>query len=255
MRGEPGRASLVEGAAPAEEPLNVQVQRMWVIAAAAKIVHELGAGELHLQDVAHRAGVGQGTVSAMFADREELLLATFRTACALAAERTIPFYAAEIGPVQRIRVGLSQLLVFHEDEPELSSVCLSDEGGLAPGRARVVSVLARVVLEELDSCFPGPVPPGEVEAAIARALELVRTAGSASSRTLLVALLETILTPHLGAAPARIEAALPAPEAATAQPRRLYPDGRASLDLRLTAHLLSRRADSMPWAPAGPHDC
>jgi AcrR family transcriptional regulator len=242
------RASLAADAADDRAPseqLALQVRRMWAIAGAARIAHELGVREVRLDTVARRAGIGEEALSALYSDREELLAAAFGTACILAAERAIPLYMTEVGPVQRLRAGVAQLLAFHDAEPELSSVCLSDATELATLRAAVSRLLARVVCEELDTCFPPPAPPGEVEMAVAQALDIVRRAGreAAASRpeVLLVAVMQEILTPHLGPATAQIEASLPAPEVLTT-PRRLYADGRVGLDVRLTAHLLSSRS-------------
>jgi AcrR family transcriptional regulator len=237
-------ADALVGRAPGKQ-LALEVRRMWAIAAAARIAHELGVEEVRLATVARRAGIGEDALSALFADREELLAAAFGTACILAAERAIPHYMIEVGPVQRLRAGVAQLLAFHDAEPELSSICLNEAPELATQRAGVRRLLARVICEELDTCFPPAVSPGEIEMAVARALEVVRRARGETpagrAEALLAAVMQEILTPHLGTATAQIEASLPAPEVLTT-PRRLYADGRAGLDVRLTAHLLGSRS-------------
>lgn len=232
----------------APEPLSMQVQRMWAIAAAAKIVHERGVEEVDLDAVSRRAGIRDSTLARMFPGRIDLLAGAYRTAWTLAGERAIPVYAAEMGAVQRIRMGVAQLLAFREAEPELSSVALSDAAELAQQRGRLLRLLARIVADELDACLPRPARHGEVEAAVAQAVGIAATApagarSSSSSRTVLETILGVLLTPHLGEAAARIEAALPAGEAVLSPPSCPAPDSRVSLDVRLTAHMLSRRRE------------
>lgn len=245
-----GRTPLVadtvygEGGQAGGEMLSRQVMRMWAIAATAKIVSESGVESVQLSGAARRAGLGEQALANMFAGREELLSATFATACDLAAERAIPSYVAESGPVQRIRAGVAQLLAFRDAEPELSSVCLSHGAELASQQARVVTLLSRVLADELDACCPRPALAGDLEAAVAGAFAIVREAqprpAAQAPDRLLIAVMEEILTPHLGSAAAQIEAALPVSETVVALSPRLYPDRRAGLDVRLTALLLSR---------------
>lgn len=234
--------------------LALEVQRMWALAAVAKIAHESGIEQASLGRIAIRAGVTQATLASIFADRDECVATTFRVACALAAERAIPWFACEVGAVQRIRVAVSQLLSFCEAEPELASVCLSDAAELAPQRASMIRTLARVVAEELDGCCPDHAAADDLEGAVAAALELVRTSladpDPAEPRSLLEPVLVALLTPHLGAAAAQIEASLPALESAPAEPARVLPDRRAGLDVRLTAHLLSEQAETGPPRPS-----
>lgn len=244
--GEPRRRRMPEPArrAPAgpSQQVALEVQRMWVLAAVAKIAHESGIEHVSLDRVAARAGIARSALDGMFEDRGECIAATFRVACALAAERAIPWFASEVGAVERIRVAVSQLLCFCRDEPELASVALSEAGELARQRARMIRTLARIAADELDVCCPDYAAGEALEAAVAQALELVglSLAGprGAEPESLLEPVLVALLTPHLGAAAARIEASLPT-RVEAAEPARVFPDRRAGLDVRLTAHVLS----------------
>ena len=54
-------ADALVGRAPGKQ-LALEVRRMWAIAAAARIAHELGVEEVRLATVARRAGIGEDAV-------------------------------------------------------------------------------------------------------------------------------------------------------------------------------------------------
>lgn len=226
-----------------------EVQRLWVLAAAAKISYEAGTDTATIANIAERAGVARSTVEEMFPDARQCLHAAFEKAAALAAERVIPCFAVEVGAVQRVRVAVMQLLAFCDSERELASVCVAQAAATAERRAKMIDTLSRIVVGEFEDSAQGPAGSGAVAVAVAvdRAINLVHQRlferGPEPLTDLLPQVLELILTPHIGRAAARIEAGRPAPSVMeTPEVWRMPRERRPSLDVRLTADLLSELA-------------
>ncbi|MGO9489373.1 MAG: TetR/AcrR family transcriptional regulator [Solirubrobacteraceae bacterium] len=270
MRHDGGRdeAAATGGRRSGREALSLEtddalvqaVQRMWVIAATAKIVREDGPDGVLIPYVAHRAGLAERTVLGLFGDRDRCLGATFEKGAALAAERTIPWFAIEVDPVRRVTVGAVQLLAFCDSEPELASVVLARAGPTATRRAKLIRTLSRIVADQLED-VAGSRGADAGEIGIRCAVDVVARRLSArdspSMGSLLPSVLEMVLAPHLGVTAARIQASRPAPEPVSPR-ERCGPSGeRPSLDLRLSSGLLTqialRASDSRSQGDRGAH--
>jgi AcrR family transcriptional regulator len=224
-----------------EQRLAAEVHRMWLIAATARICHEEGPGGVRLPYVARRAGVTPATAERLLGTGEACLIAAFRKAAALAAEITVPPFALETEPVERLRVGATQLLGFGETEPQLTAVLLCRSDPTQAQEQAMALALSRLVADDFDGPRPGRASLPDTRIAVDEAFGLIR-ARLGSSRPELLELLPTIveslLTPQLGETAARIQAERPAPIFA----RPSLPGGDSpapSLEIRLTASLLS----------------
>jgi AcrR family transcriptional regulator len=231
-----------------------QIHRMWVVAATAKIASEAGIEALTVPRIAHRAGLPQGTVIRLFGGPEGCLAGAFETAASIAAERTIPWFAAEVGPVERTRTGVACLVCFCEQEPELANLLVLEASATSQQRDRMVRTLARVLADEFSEVAGGGAPEGDrASRAIERATVRLRSGlldrVRAPIEDLSAPLLEALLAPYLGERAARIEAARPVRAIAGAREPLMAGGARACLDVRLTADLLEELAEA--WRASG----
>jgi AcrR family transcriptional regulator len=229
------------------EELVREIRRMWVLAATAKIFYASGPGAVTVHYVAERAGVTAKIVEELYRDGSACIVATHERGFALAAERTVPRYAAEVDPIERIRTALAQLLWFCESERELASVCVADAAATSGRKEEMVRTLSRILGEELDD-HALPVSAREASSEpLEQALALVRErlAERRRERTmdLFGEILELILTEHIGSAAARIEAARSAPRLPAVSGPEDRRGKRPSLDLRLAGPLLRELAE------------
>ena len=137
-----------------EQRLVAEVHRMWLVAATAKICHEEGPGGVRLPYVARRAGVTPATAERLLGTAEACLVAAFRKAAALAGEIAIPRFALETDPVERVRVGATQLLGFGETEPQLTAVLLCRSEATRAQEQAMGLALSRIVAETLVPAAP-----------------------------------------------------------------------------------------------------
>jgi AcrR family transcriptional regulator len=224
-----------------EQRLAAEVHRMWVIAATVKICHEEGPDAVRLPYVAQRAGITLATTQQLLGSAEACLLAAFVKAAALASEATIPRFAMETEPVERLRVGVTQMLGFGEAEPQLTAVLLCRSEATRTQEQAMALALSRIVADDFDGPRSGRATLPDTRIAVDEAFGLIRgRLGDARPEllTLLPTIVEALLTPQIGDTAARIQAERPPP----ALFRPSLPGGdspAASLEIRLTASLLS----------------
>ncbi len=221
-----------------------RVQGMWVLAAVARISYETGAQPVTIDQIAARAGVRARVVKEIFGDRDGCMSAAFQKAAALAGERVIPPFAAEVEPGQRVRIAAMALLAFCEEERELASVCVLGHPATATQRARMIEMLSHIVCDQFDDGLQVAPRNSAATAGVSRAVEMVaaRLQDRRPTADLLPRVVEMLLAPHLGPVAARIHAQRPTP--ILREPRRSGGAGRPSLEMRLTAELLNELANS-----------
>jgi AcrR family transcriptional regulator len=231
-----------------DERLADEIHRMWLIAATAKICHEEGPGALVMAHVARRAGITLATAERLVGTAEACLIAAFRKAAALAVEATLPRFALEAEPIERVRIGATQLLGFGEAEPQLTAVLLSRSDATRAQQQAMTLALSRVIADDLEKPSSGQTDLSDTRIALEGAFGLVRSR-LGNSRPQLLELLpvivQSLLTPQLGETAARIQAERPAPAFA----RPPLPGGSSpapSLEIRLTASLLSEPGQALP---------
>jgi AcrR family transcriptional regulator len=231
-----------------------QIHRMWVVAATAKIANEAGLEALTLPGIATRAGLSQATVAELFGSADGCLAAAVEKAASVAAERTIPWFAAGVGSIERARIGVACLLGFCEQERELASLLVLRAPATAPQRDRMTRTLGRVLADEFDDAGAGGASDVDrATRAVERATEGLRAGLFEGARVPLEVLsyeiLGTLLAPYLGDRAARIEAVRPVMPIASAPEPLMRRGERACLDVRLTAELLEELA--VIWRESG----
>jgi AcrR family transcriptional regulator len=217
---------------------SASTQRACIVSAARQSLSEHPAEKLTLARVCAAAGMSRTELFNSFADRDELLLATFddvARSTGTAMERARRTESSWVGGV---RAGLTELLRLLDGDPGLARFLIA--GSLAGNtrllmrRARAVSVLAGVLEdgapplsgETLPAPFGGEAVVGAVVAILhARLLEeptppLAPLRGS---------LMSVIVLPYLGVAAAREELADSLPSRSTvaraSRPRQRAPSG------------------------------
>jgi hypothetical protein len=225
---------------------------MRVVAATARLVDVLGPSAVSVDSIARLASVEQHVIRELFVDERGCLTASFRKAAAVAAEHSIPWYAAQNGALPRVRTAVTRMLTFCEREPEMASVLLLGGPDLSDCRARMLLTLTGLLANELVRVSERPPPEiDDYVTVVAAAVEIVAaslcTPAPESRGDLAREVLELILTPYLGAGGARREACQL--ELRLQRTVRLGAP-RPSLELRLTAELLSELVDAEPSAVA-----
>jgi AcrR family transcriptional regulator len=229
--------------------------------------------------VASCAGVSRRTFYEVFEDREDCFIALFDDALAraigVAREASLDpvFAVGRDGWRGRVRAGLSALLGFVEDEPELGSLLVVGALGGGPKvlerRARAIETVIAIVdegrVEVKAASGPPPLTAEGVVGAVlsvihARLLEQAAPAGTTSSVNgssrarargapasligLLNPLMGMIVLPYLGRAAAAKELARPVPKISRASrasrrtPRPSSGDPLEGIDMRLTYRTL-----------------
>jgi hypothetical protein len=252
----PGTPGQTAGEHPrGEQRLAAEVHRIWLIAATAKICHEEGPGAVRLPYVARRAGITLTTAERLLGTAEECLVATFRKAAALAAEITVPRFAVESEPIERLRVAAAQLLGFAETEPQLTTVLLCRSDATKAQEQDMALALSRIITEDFDQPQPGQPALPDTRIAVEEAFALIRGRlrdDRPKLLELLPSVIESLLTPQIGETAARLHAERPPPAfVGPSLPGTSSP--APSLEIRLTASLLSQpkpcpQTAPPPWA-------
>jgi AcrR family transcriptional regulator len=241
-----------------------------MLSAAARVVAEHGYSGLTVSRITSGASVSRRTFYQQFANCDECFLELFDLVAARAAGLAQDAAADRTGWRERVRAGLSGLLVFLEDDPALGSLLVVDvlAGGpmVLERRARWLDAIAEIVEEGRSEARAGDGPPpltaeGLVGAVLgvihARLLDQAgrshpvsgptSSTGSTGSLTgLLNPLMGMIVLPYLGKGAAAKELARPQPKAprnaaAKASAARRNPssaDPLEGLDMRLTYRTL-----------------
>lgn len=236
------RTATVKPEAPERSRVS-EIQRQRLLAAAAEVTAERGAGSVTVAHIVARSGVSRRTFYELFCDREDCLLAALDQAFARASAVVLPAYERSGRWRERIRAALGALLEFFDEEPALARLCVVESLGAGPlaleRRTRVVRALIGAIDGGRSEARAGkaPVPPLTAEGVVgavfavlhARMLEAERRALS----PLAPALMSTIVYPYLGASAAEKELHRPAPliKKRSVRPRCDPLDG---LDMRLT---------------------
>lgn len=217
------------------------LQRARLISAAAKVVEEVGYGDVTVTRVIVRAGVSRKTFYDVFANCEDCMVALFDSAVEQ-ARAAMPARPREPWR-EGTRTALAQILRLIDQEPGLGRFCLVEvlAGGdqLVKRRTELAAELAELI-DRGRGCAPAsrkppPVTAEGVVGAIAYILHkrLYRTPNESVS-DLLGPLMSIVVMPYLGDAAARDELARPAPEGKSL-PRRGASPGHSLTGLsRLT---------------------
>jgi AcrR family transcriptional regulator/DNA-binding MarR family transcriptional regulator len=178
------------------------------------VAAERGAGGVSVSHVVERSGVSRRTFYEVFSDREDCFLAAFDDALIVASERVLPAYRAGKSWRDRVRAGLTALLVFLDEQPIVARLLivesLSGGSGSLERRDRVLARVASAVDEgRAQSAGALSLSPLTAEGLVGGALSLVHARIVRAERESLVELtnqlMSMIVLPYLGTAAARRE--------------------------------------------------
>jgi AcrR family transcriptional regulator len=245
-----GSRARLRGAVGAGRGQVGEVQRARLLAATAEVVAERGVGAVTVAHIVARSGVSRRTFYDLFDDREQCFLAAFEDALTRASATVVPAYQREDKWLARVRAGLTAVLEFFDDEPQLGRLVVVEALGAGP---RVLERRARVLAGFRAAVDQGrgvtsrakELPPLTAEGVVGAVFSVVHArmlavvAGQEESFTaLLGGLMGMIVLPYLGPAAAAKELTGPASRVQRT-PRRRLGDPLAGLDMRLTYRTLT----------------
>ena len=223
-----------------------EIQRARLLTATVEVVSELGYAGMSTARVSARAGVSRKTFYDLFADREDCFLAAFDDALARIAAVARPAYEREGRWREKVRAGLSELLLFIGDEPGLGTLLVIDALNAGPRvlvrRAQGLETLTRIVDQGRSEVKTGNGPPPMTAEGVVGAVFSVLHARMLQPDArppieLLNPLMAIVVLPYLGQAAAAKELtrAIPKPRRAPSKPVEDPLDG---LNMRITYRTL-----------------
>jgi AcrR family transcriptional regulator/DNA-binding MarR family transcriptional regulator len=224
-----------------------EIQRSRMLAAALEAVEEVGYARMTVAQVIGRAKVSRKTFYDVFADREDCFLAALEGAGGQLAKLVHDAYEREPAWRDGVRAGLTELLLFLDEEPELARLFLVESLGAGPRvlerRAELLEELAEVVDRGrfVTSAVREP-PEVAAEGVVGAVFAVLHTRaledGGARFASLLGSLMNIVVLPYLGGRAASRELSRPTPEARREHDAsRSDPESRdpmAGLSMRLT---------------------
>jgi AcrR family transcriptional regulator len=207
----------------------LEVQRLWILSAVAKIACEQGLGSVTVAQIMSRAGVSRSKFYELFENREDCFLQTFEEAVALLAKRVLPAYESQDSWTARMRAGMGALLQVFDEAPELAGVCVVHALEAGPQtlarRGEVLERLAEAVDEGRRAPRAGTqLEPVVAEGVVGGVLAVIHARLlQADGRALIdlsKPLMFMIVLPYLGMSAALKELSRPAPRAHRAPERK-----------------------------------
>lgn len=220
------------------------LQRGRILAAMFDVCTERGVGNVTVAHVVERSGVSRRTFYEQFADRESCLLAAFEQALELACERVLPAYRAQDVWRERIRAGLSELLVLLDEQPVLGRLLIVESlsGGpkLLERRGKAVAQVIEAIDAGRGEASDQLAVPLAAEGIVGGVLTVIHSRlldkDRGSLPELLNQLMSMIVLPYLGARAARRELDRPQPtrESRPTESEPLLSDPFKEAGMRLT---------------------
>jgi AcrR family transcriptional regulator len=200
-------------------PLIAASQRSRILDAMVRAISEKGLESPTVEQVVRLAGVSKSTFYALFEDRGDCLSAVFEEAVARAAERGEAAYRAQVGWANRVRAGLSAVLEFLDEQPDLARLWVRHAVAAGPAtltrRGELLAAAARVIDAGRAEAAPGrEPPPSTAESVVGGALgvmhaRLLLDPGPRPLAELLSPLMGMIVLPYLGEQAALSEVSRP----------------------------------------------
>lgn len=193
-----------------------EIQRARLLAAAARVLDELGYTQATVAHITRRSRVSRRTFYELFGDREECFVAVLEDAAARVQGDLRAANLEGLSWLERIRVGLRTILAFFDREPALARVCVvqSLRGGptMLARREQLLAELAAAVdggrAESARAAeLPALTAQGLVGAAVGILYSRLLAGGRGSLCALQGELMAMIALPYLGASAARREQA------------------------------------------------
>lgn len=223
-----------------------EIQRARVLAAATRVVDELGYADTTVAHITGRARVSRRTFYELYVNRDDCLVAVLEDAFARLAADVAAAGLERLAWRERMRRGLWAILCFLEREPVLARVCVvqSLRGGpvLLARREQLLAGLARAVDEgRKESTRGAGLPELTAEGLVSAAIGILHSRLLRSRRGSLCELqrqlMAMLVLPYLGAAAARREQERPSPgpaAAAVPRPVALLCDPLEGVEMRVT---------------------
>jgi AcrR family transcriptional regulator len=212
-----------------------------------EVAGERGAARVSVAHIVTRAGISRRTFYELFEDRDDCFQAAFEYALTRAREGVLSAYMAERSWRERVRAGLTALLVFFDAEPGLGSVLVIDALNAGPvvlqRREELMKALIGVVdLGRGEGRLGLEHPPLAAEGVVGAVFSVVhermlarrvqRARGTQGLVELVNPLMGMVVMPYLGNAAARRELDRPLPVVRGV--KRHYSNPLGDLDMRLT---------------------
>jgi AcrR family transcriptional regulator len=218
-----------------------------MLAAAVALAAERGAAEVNVSRIVARSGVSRRTFYEIFQGREECLLAALDDTIEQAGRRILAGYPVDAPWRERVRAGLTALLVYLEEEPAAARLLIVESLAAGPHalqrRAQVLRTLAEVVAEGAQVARRSAGAPAMLtgEGTVGAVLAVIHARMIAESCPRLVAfageLTAIVVQPYLGAGVARREASRTVPRSSRRPPKPstgIGDDVLQGLGMRLT---------------------
>jgi AcrR family transcriptional regulator len=238
----------------------LEVQRRRLLSATADVVAERGLSRVTVAHIVARSNISRRTFYDLFTDREACFLATLCDALDQLSPSVLSAWERERSWREKVRAGLTAILEFLDDKPELRSLLIVDALGAGPDalalRANVLAqIIAAIDTARTETKHGHELPPLTAEGTVGAGLSIVHarvlTRDPAPLIPLLNPLMSMIVLPYLGAAAARRELTRPVPPTRRPVAHTPHRDLFHGLDMRLTyrtvrvlAALAARPADS-----------
>lgn len=243
---DPSRPSTIQRAtpqhwrAPAAREQARASRRTRIILAAVCLACERGASSASVTEVARLAGVSRRTFYEFFEDRDSCLLAAVDYALTHASESARAAYDAHARWPDRVRAGLTALLQFFDDQPQLARMCVMESAAAGPAalarRREVLDALVHVI--DGGSAPARPVPALMAEIVVGGSLSVISAhmlePEPGPLLDLANPLMSMIMLPYRGGVAARKELARPRPVRTAAPPRKINPNPFEGLRMRMT---------------------
>ena len=218
-----------------------------MLGALVEVVSQRGVSDFTIGDVVARSGVSRRTFYEVFQDREDCFLAAFDDGVFKAASVVVGACAGQDGWRDRMRLGLTALLEFFEEEPFLARLLLIESLGAGPRvlehRRRVIQALIGVVHEgQRESTSSLRTSRLTAEAAVGGVLAVLQSRLQMSKPGLLLetlgSLMSILVLPYFGSDVAQVELdrALPTKRLSAREDHR---DPLRDLPVRLTYRTVS----------------
>jgi len=239
-----------------------EIQRARLLAAATRMVDDLGYADTTVAHITAQARVSRRTFYELYTNREECLVAVLQDAVGRVQAEVAAAGLEGLPWRMRMRMGLWAILCFLDREPVLARVCVvqSLRGGpaLLARREQLLAGVAAAVDEGRGESPRGTAPPeltaeGLVGAAIGILHSRLLHPRRGSLRALQGQLMAMLVLPYLGAAAARRELERPSPAPTAAPPRRpaaLLRDPLEGVEMRVT-YRTTRVLEGVAELPGG----
>lgn len=223
------------------------IQRARILGAMVEVARERSVANVTVANVVARSGVSRRTFYELFENLEECFLAAFEQALARASVAVVREYGRPGRWRERVKAGLTALLEFLEDEPDMGALMIVDALGAGP---RALLIRADVLARIIDTIDTG----GKAEAKVGRRPARLSAEGVVGAvfavlharlleperkkplTSLLNPLMAMVVLPYLGPAAAQreLECPTPKPRGGAAHRPRPQRDPLKDLDMRLT---------------------